>query len=136
MTTNRDIKAMIEARKERRAIPQTDPTEVVAAMPEPELAGPPTVEPTPNPTPAQATKEKKAQSTPNLPTDSSASQDRLDARYLPVPAGDVYVAKTYRLKQHRHHQLRDEAYHRNLQMQDIIDTALGEYFEKRYGTQE
>jgi hypothetical protein len=63
----------------------------------------------------------------------SASQ-REDARYLPVPPDDVYEAKTYRLSRHRHRQLRDEAFYTDQDIQVIVDTALGEYFEKRYGT--
>jgi hypothetical protein len=56
-----------------------------------------------------------------------------DSRYSAPPADDVFEAKTYRLKRHRHKQLRDESYFTNQDMQVIVDTALGEYFEKRYG---
>ena len=56
-----------------------------------------------------------------------------DSRYSAPPDDDVFEAKTYRLKRHRHKQLRDESYFTNQDMQVIVDTALGEYFKKRYG---
>lgn len=127
MPSNKDIKALIQARTEqRRAIAQTDPAEVVA-QPEPELAGPPAAPPTrPDPEPALSVSVSPESAAP-------VANERKDARYLPAPVDDIYVAKTYRLKRHRHQQLKDEAYHRDMQIQDILDTALAEYFQKRYG---
>src|SRR6266487_3549220 len=52
MPINRDLKAMMEARKApRRAIPQIDPGELVAGPPEREVAAPPTQPPIAAPTP-------------------------------------------------------------------------------------
>ena len=122
MASNKDIKELMEARKARRAVPQTDPADVVA-VPEPELATPPVVAPIARLTP-QA-------STPQVPPTMHHPQD---SRYVPAPADDTFIAKTYKFKSHRYRQLHDEKHFTGTEIQDILDTALGEYFEKRYGT--
>lgn len=122
MATNKDIKELMEARKARRAVPQTDPAEVVSA-PEPELATPPVAELT-------------AELTPHIskPPVTPIMHHPQDSRYVPAPADDAFIAKTYKFKSHRYRQLHDEKHFTGTEIQDILDTALGEYFEKRYGT--
>jgi hypothetical protein len=125
--TSKDIKELMAARKARRAIPQTDPAEVVASPPEPELAGPP-----------QQAEESPApeQEVPMQPPTGSVVAPALDdPRTQRVPARDSYVVTSIKIKEHQQRQLKAEAYHRDLRMQDIIETALEEYFRKRYGRQ-
>ena len=122
MASNKDIKELMEARKARRAVPQTDPADVVSA-PEPELATPPVVVPIVELTP-QASK----------PLVLSTMHHPQDNRYVPAPADDILIAKTYKFKSHRFRQLHDEKHFTGTEIQEILDTALGEYFEKRYGT--
>ena len=122
MASNKDIKALMEARKARRAVPQTDPADVVAS-PETELATPPVVEPV---------VEVTQQTSKALET--TAMHHPQDNRYVPAPADDIFIAKTYKFKSHRYRQLQDEKHFTGTEIQDILDIALGEYFEKRYGT--
>jgi hypothetical protein len=125
MPTNKDVRQLMEARKARRAIPQTDPADVVYG-PEPELA-------------AQVQPEKPqsqpiAPSIPSHPTETPLVHHPQDSRYVPVPVGDTLIAKTYKFRSHRYKQLSDEKHFTGTEIQDILDTALAEYFEKRYGT--
>jgi hypothetical protein len=144
--SNKDLKAMMEARKAaRRAIPQDDPAEVVAQS-EPEAAPPgqPT-QGTDNPPPDVAVPQpvieeppelevaEPAPTTPTLPP--AAGLEVEDARTQAPPPDDLYIPKTLKVKRHRADQLRTEAYHRAILMQDIVETALDEYFKKRYGRQ-
>ena len=122
MASNKDIKELMEARKARRAVPQTDPAEVVAS-PEPELATPPVATPVAELPPQ--TSETPVTTVIHHPQDS---------RYVPAPKDDLFIAKTYKFKSHRYRQLQDEKHFTGTEIQDILDRALGEYFEKRYGT--
>jgi hypothetical protein len=132
MPTNKDIKEIMEARKAaRRAIPQTDPAEVVAQPPEPELAGPPEVTPEPSvPIPAA---EEESKETSQQPSGPAAVVEPDDPRTQPPPADDPYTPTTLRIKNHHRRQLKAESYYKDLLMQDILETALDEYFKKRYG---
>ncbi len=122
MASNKDIKELMEARKARRAVPQTDPADVVSSS-EPELATPPVAAPI---------IELQPQ-TSKLPMTPPMHHPQ-DSRYVPAPADDTLIAKTYKFKSHRYRQLHDEKHFTGTEIQDILDTALGEYFEKRYGT--
>jgi hypothetical protein len=122
MASNKDIKELMEARKARRAVPQTDPADVVA-IPEPELAAPPVVAPIAE----QAPQRSNTSETPVM-------HHPQDSRYAPAPKDDIFIAKTYKFKSHRFRQLHDEKHFTGTEIQDILDKALGEYFEKRYGT--
>lgn len=68
------------------------------------------------------------------PPPSASTPQREDSRSMPPPKDDVYEAKTYRLRRHRHRQLKDEAFYTDQDIQAIVDTALGEYFDRRYGS--
>jgi hypothetical protein len=139
MATNKDIKEIMEARKAaRRAIPQVDPAEVVAGTPEPELAGPPETIPeepaTPvvaEPEPAPVEQELKETTKPI--TGSVVVLEPDDPRLQPVPPDDVQVVTSLKLRRHHQKQLKAEAYYKGLHLQDIIETAVDEYFKKRYG---
>jgi hypothetical protein len=143
MATNKDLKELLEARKARRAIPQVDPADVVVQPPEPELAGPP-------PSALEASAAVAAQqeragvaAQPETePTESTHQPagpvvvlEAEDPRTQPVPSDDPYIPKTLRVRRHHDRQLRAEAYHRGMLMQNILETALDEYFKKRYGRQ-
>jgi hypothetical protein len=123
--SRKDMKEIMEARKTaRRAIPQIDPAEVVASPPEPEFAAPP--QPTQEPPMPAALVEPESTSTP-------IAQEPDDPRTQPVPPDDPYTPTTLRMRNHHRRQLKAEAYYKGLLMQDIIETALDEYFKKRYG---
>src|SRR5258708_12044891 len=93
------------------------------AAPEPELTTPPVVVPI-----AEVIQQtSKTAETP-------AMHHPQDSRYVPAPADDLFIAKTYKFKSHRYRQLHDEKHFTGTEIQDILDKALGEYFEKRYGT--
>jgi hypothetical protein len=140
MATNKDIKELMEARKAaRRAIPQVDPAEVVASAPEPELAGPPQ---TTSEAPALSNADEADMPAAHEHTETTKPAagsvvvvEPDDPRTQPTPADDPYIAKTLRMRQHHHRQLKAEAYYKGLLMQDIMETALDEYFKKRYGRQ-
>jgi hypothetical protein len=138
MATNKDIKEMMEARKAaRRAIPQVDPAEVVAVTPEPELAGPPETTPEllapPEPARVPAEQEPKEPTKPEAGSIVVLEPD--DPRLQPVPPDDIQVVTSLKLRRHHQRQLKAEAYYKGLHLQDIIETALDEYFKKRYGRQ-
>ncbi len=146
MPSSKDIKEILEARKARRAIPQVDPADVVP-RPEPEAAPP--VQPTlgtDDPPPDVEHPQRVIEEPPQLevaeptpaaqPVGSAAVPLEVDdPRTQPAPPDDLYVPKTLRVKSHRERQLKAESYHRDLLIQDIVETALDEYFKKRYGRQ-
>jgi hypothetical protein len=126
MPSSKDIKEILEARKARRAIPQVDPADEVDRPPEPELAGPP----------ATAQQPPAAVETATLPPAGSVvivAPD--DPRTQPVPPGDTYTVTSLKLRQHQYRQLKAEKFHRDIDMPDIMETALEEYFMKRYRRQ-
>ncbi|SRR6266516_1554448 len=124
MPTNKEIRELLEARKAaRRAIPQADPADAVGAPPEPEM-----VElPAPTDSPERTT---EATGATQLPPVVVLEPD--DPRMASVPPGDAYTPTTLRIRNHHKRQLKAEAYYRGLLMQDIFETALDEYFKKRY----
>jgi hypothetical protein len=129
MATNKDIKELMEARKARRAIPQTDPAELVTQpSPESEAVEPPHLEEPPKVAPAS-----ELPTQPSSPLAGALELD--DPRPQAPPPDDLYIPKTLKVKRHRDRQLRAEAYHRDMLMQDVLEVALGEYFTKRYGRQ-
>jgi hypothetical protein len=143
MLSNKDIKEMVEARKARRAVPQVDPADVVSP---PEPTTPPPAPPAQRTDsqpkdaelpplaieePPQLEAVEPAPATPLLQPPAGIDGD--DPRTQAPPPDDIYVPKTVRVKSHRERQLRAEAYHRDLLIQDIIETALNDYFRKRYG---
>jgi hypothetical protein len=145
MPSSKDIKEILEARKARRAIPQVDPPDVVG-HPVPEVLPPAQRaqridDPTPDGEVSQPVMEEPPEleaaepspAAPLVPPPSGLEVD--DPRTQPAPPDDLYVPKTLRVKSHRERQLKAEAYHRDLLMQDIVETALDEYFKKRYGRQ-
>jgi hypothetical protein len=132
--SRKDMEKIMEARKTaRRAIPQIDPAEVVVSPPEPEFAAPPQpaaiVEPEPTPAPI----EQEPKETLKPPTGSVVVLEPDDPRTQPVPPDDPYTPTTLRMRNHHRRQLKAEAYYKSLLMQDVIETALDEYFKKRYG---
>jgi hypothetical protein len=133
--SSKDIKELMAARKARRAIPQTDPAEVVTGPPEPELAGPPQpVQPDAAPASVTPVRDPRSGDSGSAETPALVLEPD-DPRTNPVPPDDLYETTTLRIKKHQRRQLKAEAYHRGLLMQDVIETALGEYFKKRYGRQ-
>jgi hypothetical protein len=126
-TNNRDVREIMAARKTRRAIPQVDPAEVVEGPPEPEIL-PPDPE-IPASTTPQSEQPEETTSIPASASDASVG----DPRTQPVPADDPYTPTTLRVRNHHRRQLKAEAYYKGLLMQDILETALDEYFKKRYG---
>jgi hypothetical protein len=131
--SSKDIKELMEARKaNRRAIPQVDPAEVVAGPPEPEIAAPPQEAPE-SPAPVAAVEPEPEENV--QPASSVVVMEPDDPRTQPVPADDPATPTTLRIKRHQHRQLKAEAYYKGLLMQDVIETALEEYFKKRYGRQ-
>jgi hypothetical protein len=145
MPTNKDIKELLEARKRRRAIPQVDPAKVVVG-PEPDEPAParPASPPNDSPQAAEATQpiiEEPPQLAAPVPAPigqptappAPAGLEVDDPRTQPAPADDPYIPKTLRVRRHHDRQLRAEAYYRDMLMQDILETALDEYFKKRYG---
>jgi hypothetical protein len=118
MATSKDIKALMEARKARRAIPQTDPAEVVEDIQEPESLTPET--------PA-------ADEIVSGPESVGAETRSDDPRAQPTPADDPYIPTTLRVRSHHRRQLKAEKYFTGLDIQDVLEIALDEYFKKRYG---
>ena len=74
-----------------------------------------------------------APAAPSVPPPAGLEVD--DPRTQAPPPDDLIVPKTIKVKRHRERQLKAESYHRDLLLQDILETALGEYFTKRYGRQ-
>lgn len=68
--------------------------------------------------------------------ESRQSLDPGDPRVQPAPEGQYKEHRTIRLSDHRYQQLKAEVGATNVSRQDIIDTALDEYFLKRYGRAE
>ncbi len=142
MPSNRDIKELMEARKARRAIPQIDPAEVVI-RPQPEAPAPeqPTSDSArdaevPQPIIEEPLRLETAEPAPvSQPVPAAPGLEVDDPRTQTPPPDDIYIPKTVRVKSHRERQLRSESYHRDILIQDIIETALDEYFKKRYGRQ-
>jgi len=56
-----------------------------------------------------------------------------DPRTQPAPPDDGYNVTSVKLKLHRQEQLRHEKLLAKRDIQDVIETALDEYFRKRYG---
>jgi len=147
MPTNKEIKELLEARKARRAIPQVDPAKVVVG-PEPDKPAPAQPAPPTNDSPQAAVAPQPIiEEPPQLaaPVSAPVSQPAAsptpaglevdDPRAQPAPADDPYIPKTLRVRRHHDRQLRAEAYYRDMLMQNILETALDEYFKKRYGRQ-
>jgi hypothetical protein len=139
--SSKDIKELMEARKARRAIPQTDPAEVVI-RPQPEAQAPeqPTSDSArdaevPQPIIEEPPTLETAEPAPVSQPAPAAGLEVDDPRTQAPPPDDIYVPKTMRVKSHRERQLRAEAYHRDILIQDIVEAALDEYFKKRYGRQ-
>ena len=127
MASNKDIRELMEARKQRRGVPQLDPADVVSE-PEPEFMAPKDTGASSQQPSVPATKiEPVVHVTPE-------KHHPQDNRYLPIPLNDTFIAKTYKFKAQRYKQLIDEKHFTGIEIQDVLDDALGDYFEKKYGT--
>ncbi|HEV2639388.1 MAG TPA: hypothetical protein VGX23_29895 [Actinocrinis sp.] len=137
--SNKDLRDLIAARRERRSprvgVPQDDPADVATTQTE----QPTVVEEVIAQPPAELSHE-----------DQTVKSDPVEERDLPVQpmtviqdprllAVDTTVsmaAFSSYMYPDRRRQLKQEATSTGNSMQEIIDLALSEYFEKRYGKQD
>jgi hypothetical protein len=128
----------------RVAIKQVDPGEPKSRpeppAPTPTVAQPPAI-PAADREPVQAPMHAEPEA---APVDTSPEPAQVvvlepdDPRTKPTPPDDSYIVTSVKIKAHQQSQLRAEVYHRQkekLFIQDILETALDEYFKKRYGRQ-
>jgi hypothetical protein len=95
---------------------------------DPPSAPPSVPEPDASPAPKAALQSAYANPAPAQP----APPD--DPRYSPAPVGDDTVLKSFRIAKHTNAQLKAERYWNGLDEQDVINEAIAEWFEKRYGS--
>jgi hypothetical protein len=112
-----------EAHNARRAITPVTPGEITPAESEADTKPVVIIAPGQNEPDAPATK----------PAESAPIEAKEDIRALPIDT----TAKPYGVGSHmypgRHEQLRLEAFQLGMKPWEIVETALAEYFERRYG---
>ena len=99
MTTNKDVRELMEARK-ACGVPFPKPTRPKLSIgPEPELAAP---------EPSEELLDQPVLSGVRArPAETVNAHHPQDSRYVPVPTDDTLIAKTYKFKTHRYKQLCD-----------------------------
>src|SRR6266487_4986248 len=145
MPTNKDLRAMMEARKAtRRAIPQTDPAELVSGPPEREIAAPPSEPPTAVPTrdgadtiaPASAATHGSTRGLEreSVRTEAPSAPSVRRIALTPVDTSEKPINRGFHMYPSRHQQLLDLAspFWEDRKPWEIIEQALAEYVERHY----
>jgi hypothetical protein len=104
----------------RVGIPQVDPGEGKVTPPQPS----PQPAPEPKPTALDETKEASVSSPPPAPA---------DPRTLKVRKGETPIKMGWHMYPTRHRQVVYEAFMLEMKPWEVNETALAEYFERRYG---
>ena len=146
MPTNKDLRAMMEARKAtRRAIPQTDPAELVSGPPEREIAAPPSEPPTAVPTrdgadtiaPASAATHGSTRGLEreSVRTEAPSAPSVRRIALTPVDTSEKPINRGFHMYPSRHQQLLDLAspFWEDRKPWEIIEQALAEYVGRHYG---
>ena len=146
MPINRDLKAMMEARKApRRAIPQIDPGELVAGPPEREVAAPPPQPPTAAPTldgagtiaptPPATRESTRGPGHESVRAEAPAAPGVRRIGLTPVDTSEKPINRGFHMYPSRHQQLLDLAspFWEDRKPWEIIESALAEYVERHYG---
>jgi len=137
MASSKDIRDLIAARRANRGapprvgVPQIDPADLIT-----EPSEPPVVVETPPEEPPEMNRP------PQVPVSDGADDGEShrsrptvieDPRLMPIDRTATLVAFSSYLYPDRKRQVKQESISTGHDMHEIIDTALGEYFEKRYG---
>jgi hypothetical protein len=100
------------------------------ATPDPPATSPSVPVPEASPAPKEAPRTTTAKPATTQPGQLD------DPRYHPAPAGDEKVLKSFRISKHANAQLEAERYWNRNEQQDVINEAIDEWFQKRYGPAE